>query len=180
MNLANSLTLLRALLAPLMAYLLLGERFSAALAVLAVAGLTDALDGYVARHFHQVTRLGAFLDPFADKLLIVATVIPLACVGRLPFWLVLLIVGRDGVIVAGAMAYRLLTGHLEMAPTPLSKLNTFLLIGLILLVLVRSAGLAMEQVSLSVLFIFVGVVSALSGLQYVWLWGFKAWRWGRG
>ena len=179
MNLANSLTLMRALLAPLMAYLLLGGQFVAALAVLAIAGLSDALDGYVARRFNQITRFGAFLDPFADKLLIVATVIPLACIGRLPLWLVLLIVGRDGVIIAGALAYRLFTGHLEMEPTSLSKLNTFLQIGLILLVLVEAAGWLAGPVPMALFFYLVGTVSALSGIQYVWLWSSKAWRWRR-
>ena len=145
--------------------------------MLAVAGLSDALDGYVARHFHQVTRLGAFLDPFADKLLIVSTVIPLACIDRLPLWLVFLIIIREGVIVAGAMAYRLFTGQLEMAPTLMSKLNTLLQIGLILLVLLKATGWVLGALPLAMLFILVGIVSALSGLQYVWLWGCKAWRW---
>lgn len=177
MNLANALTLMRALLAPLLAYLLLERNFPVALGTFLLAGLSDAMDGFVARHFGQITRLGAFLDPFADKLLIVAAVVPLAVIGRLPWWLVLLIVARDGVIVVGALAYRGLTGQLEMAPTLLSKLNTFLQVCLILLVLLDAAGWVEGEGMLSVAFLLAAAVTVGSGAQYIWLWALKAFRW---
>lgn len=180
MNLANALTLMRALLAPMLAYLLLGEEFALAMGVLLLAGISDALDGFVARRFHQTSRLGAFLDPFADKLLILATAIPLAYIGRLPWWLMLLILARDLVIVTGALAYRVLTGSLEMEPTLLSKLNTVLQVGLVLLVLGDAAGWLEAESLLSVAFLSVAAVTAASGLQYVWLWSVKALRWHRG
>lgn len=174
MNLANALTLMRALLAPLLAYLLLEKNFSLALGAFLLAGLSDAVDGFIARHFDQVTALGAFLDPFADKLLIVATVIPLAVVGRLPWWLVLLIVARDLVIVAGALAYRLFTGRLEVAPTLLSKFNTFLQVCLVVLVLLDAAGWMFIRAVLPAIFLLVAVATIGSGGQYVWMWTAKA------
>lgn len=180
MNLANALTLMRALLAPLLAYLLLEEAFAPAAGVLLLAGASDALDGFVARHFNQTSRLGAFLDPFADKLLILATVLPLACIGRLPGWLVLLILCRDAVIVVGAVAYRMLTGRLEMAPTLLSKLNTFLQVGLVLWVVGHAAGWLDGEGLLPVAFLLVAAATAASGIQYVWQWAAKAMRWRRG
>jgi Phosphatidylglycerophosphate synthase len=180
MNLANALTLMRALLAPLLAYLLLEEAFAPAVGVLLLAGVSDALDGHVARRFNQTSRLGAFLDPFADKLLIFATVLPLACVGRLPGWLVLLILARDAVIVAGSLAYRMLTGKLEMAPTQLSKLNTFLQVGLVLWVVGNAAGWLGGEDLLPAAFLAVAAATAGSGIQYVWLWAVKALRWQRG
>jgi cardiolipin synthase len=180
MNLANALTLMRALLAPLLAYLLLEEAFAPAAGVLLLVGVSDALDGFVARRFNQTSRFGAFLDPFADKLLIFATVVPLACVGRLPWWLVLLILARDALIVAGALAYRMLTGRLEMAPTLLSKLNTFLQIGLVLGVVGDGAGWLDGENLLPAVFLLVAAATAGSGIQYAWLWTAKALRWRRG
>lgn len=177
MNLANALTLMRALLAPLLAYLLLERNFSLALGTFLLAGLSDALDGLVARHFHQITRLGAFLDPFADKLLIVATVVPLAVIGRLPVWLVLLIIVRDIIIVSGALAYRMLTGRLEMAPTLLSKFNTFVQVCLVLLVLLDAAEWLEGGRVLHAAFLLVAAATVVSGAQYVWLWAVKAFRW---
>lgn len=180
MNLANALTVMRALLAPLLAYLLLEEKFAPAAGVFLLAGVSDALDGFVARRFNQASRLGAFLDPFADKLLILATAVPLACVGRLPWWLVLLILARDAVIVAGALAYRLLTGRLEMAPTFLSKLNTALQIGLVLAVVGNAAGWLAAEEWLPLAFLLLAAATAGSGIQYVWLWTAKALKWRRG
>lgn len=82
-------------LVPLVVYLLVRDQREAALWLFAIAGLSDAVDGFVARRFNQRTRLGAILDPLADKLLIVATALALAWLGLLPAWLAAIIVGRD-------------------------------------------------------------------------------------
>jgi cardiolipin synthase len=174
LNLANALTVLRALLAPLLIWLLLGRRYEAALWIFFAAGLTDALDGFVARRFHQMTRVGALLDPVADKLVIVGSVLSLAQLGLLPLWLVLLIVGRDLVIVVGAVAFRLRVGHLEMAPLLSSKLNTVIQIGLILLVLLQAAGWLEASAWLPAMFAATAMMALASGAQYVAVWSAKA------
>lgn len=176
LNLANALTGLRALLAPVLVWLLLGRRYEAALWVFLAAGLSDTLDGFVARHFNQITRFGALLDPVADKLVIVGSVLSLGQVGLLPLWLVGVIVGRDGVIVAGAVAFRLRVGHLEMAPLLSSKLNTVVQVGLILLVLLQAAGWLAVSAWLPAAYALTAVTAAVSGAQYVAVWWAKSHR----
>lgn len=174
LNLANALTSLRVLLAPALVWLLLAQRYEAALWVFLAAGLSDALDGFVARHFGQVTRLGALLDPFADKLVIVGSVLSLAWLGLLPLWLALVIVLRDAVIVAGAVAFRLRVGHLDMAPLLSSKLNTVVQISLILLVLLQAAEWFEFGAWLPATYALAAVMALVSGAQYVAVWWPKA------
>lgn len=177
MNLAVALTLLRILLAPFVVILLLQERFSLVLLLFAVAGLSDGLDGYVARRMGQITRLGGFLDPLADKVLIAATVITLTWVGRVPLWFTLTVVARDVLIMAGAAAYRVVTGQLEMSPTVLSKLNTFLQLTLVLAVVLDAAHWLSLAGVLPYACVAVAATTVLSGGEYVVRWGGKALAW---
>jgi cardiolipin synthase len=179
MNLALALTLLRLLLAPVVVILLLREQFALLLLLFAVAALSDWLDGYVARRFGMVTRLGGLLDPLADKVLIGATVVALTWVGRLPLWLTLLVLARDILIVGGAAAYRLLTGQLEMAPTRLGKLNTFLQLTLLLAVVLDAARWLALASALPYGQMAVAATTVLSGAGYVARWGGKALAWRR-
>ena len=178
LNVANAVTLFRALLAPVLIYLLLGGQYSPALWVLLAAGLSDALDGQIARRMNQFTRFGALLDPIADKLVIVSCVIALAVQGLLPVWLTLVVLARDVVIVAGALGFRLLFGHLEMAPLRASKVNTFMQISLILLVLLQAAGWLNVAPWLPAAHGATALAAVVSGAQYVWVWGQKAQRGG--
>ncbi|MBZ0091798.1 MAG: CDP-alcohol phosphatidyltransferase family protein [Sulfuricellaceae bacterium] len=173
LNPANAITLLRLALVPLIVFLLAEGNFGAALGLFAVAGISDALDGYIARRYRLVTQIGSLLDPLADKLLITATVLSLAYLQRLPLWLTLLIVGRDGVILIGALAFRLLTGRLEMAPTLLSKLNTFAQLGLALGILADATHMIDIASWRLPLYAIVTLTTLWSGAQYVWLWGRK-------
>ncbi|RLA89883.1 MAG: CDP-diacylglycerol--glycerol-3-phosphate 3-phosphatidyltransferase, partial [Deltaproteobacteria bacterium] len=99
MTIPNFLTILRILLTPVLVILLLEGRLSEALFVFIIAGVTDALDGLIARLYKQKTRLGAFLDPLADKLLLVTTYVILAVQGLVPSWLTVIVLSRDVLIV---------------------------------------------------------------------------------
>ncbi len=173
LNPANALTLLRLALVPLIVFLLAERNFRAVLGLFIVAGVSDALDGYIARRYRLITQIGSLLDPLADKLLITATVLSLAYLQRLPLWLTLLIVGRDAVILLGAISFRLATGRLEMAPTLLSKLNTFGQLSLALGILADAANIMDMAPWRLPLYTIVTFTTVLSGVQYVWLWSRK-------
>jgi cardiolipin synthase (CMP-forming) len=171
---ANALTVLRVLLVPVLVYLLLEGSRRAALWVFFAAGVSDALDGFIARVFNQHTRFGATLDPIADKLLIVATVLTLTWLGLIPLWLTAIIVIRDLVILSGALSYRLLIGTFDMAPTLPGKLCTFAEIVLLVMVLVDIAGYLALGPWLPAAYWIVALISLVSGLHYVWVWSRKA------
>ncbi len=127
MTVPNLLSMLRLALVPVFLYLLLTEKYLAAIVVLALSSLTDYLDGYFARKFNQVTRLGQLLDPAADRLYIFSTLVGLSITGIIPVWLALVIIGRDLVL---AVAYPILASH-GYGPLPvhyLGKTGTFALL----------------------------------------------------
>jgi cardiolipin synthase (CMP-forming) len=101
MNIPNSLTILRILLIPCYIGLLVYGRFDEALIVLLVAGLTDALDGAIARMKNQYTRLGAVLDPLADKMLLISGFVTLSLIHLIPSWVTILVVSRDVILMLG-------------------------------------------------------------------------------
>ena len=137
LNLANGLTALRIVLAPVFLLLYVeGDRLRA-LAAFAAAAATDVLDGLVARALRQRTRLGAFLDPIADKLLAACALVALAATGRLPWWLPALVVSRDLAQLAGAALLRTTHHVVPVAPTRFGKYAT---VALALTVVVALAG----------------------------------------
>jgi cardiolipin synthase (CMP-forming) len=173
-HLPNLITLLRLALIPVVAYALATNAYAVALPVFLVAALSDAADGYIARRFKLTSRLGAALDPIADKLnMFVATVL-LAWQGLLPLWLAAAIVMRDVVIVSGAIAYRAALGHLEVTPTKLSKINTVIEFSLLLLVMAAGAAWIETGGWIAIAFALTGTTVIASGIQYVWVWGRKA------
>jgi len=175
-DLPNLITGLRILLVAPLAWALLSGHFAAALTLFVLAGASDGIDGYLARRFGWQSRLGALLDPLADKLLLVATYLALGWLGFLPPSLVALVLGRDLVIVAGAVAYRLRFGRLDLAPSLLSKFNTVLQIALAL-VAILSTGLGwLPGWSTELLVVAVFASTLLSGLHYVGVWSGRAWR----
>ncbi|MFO1462264.1 MAG: CDP-alcohol phosphatidyltransferase family protein [bacterium] len=124
-NLPNSLTLLRILLVPVFTYYFLNGSYRVALMVFVVTGMTDVIDGYLARKLQKKTTLGSILDPAADKLLMLVTFIVLALSRLVPAWLSALVIARDLVIVGGTLILKQLKKRLYFKPTRLSKLNTF-------------------------------------------------------
>src|SRR5262249_13541387 len=175
-NLPNAITLARLLLVPVVAYLLATGLYGAALTVFLVAAVTDLIDGFIARTFGLSSTLGATLDPLADKLNMLVTTVLLAWQELVPIWLAVAIVARDIVIVSGAIAYRLTVGHVEMAPTVLSKVNTFIEFTALLLVLATAAAVIDFGTWLPAVFPLVFATVLASGAQYVWVWSRKAAR----
>jgi len=123
-NIANGLTAMRVLLVPIFAYLMIDGREPAALVVFAVCGISDGLDGLLARWLRQRTLVGAFLDPIADKLLMATAFIVLSYVKIVPFWLTVLVISRDLFILVGSSLYLLLLDAEDIRATAVSKLNT--------------------------------------------------------
>lgn len=174
-HIPNLITALRLLLVPPVAWTIQTEQYGAALALFVTAGLSDGLDGFLARRYGWRTRLGGFLDPLADKTLMITTFVMLAMKGGIPWWLAGLVVLRDVVIMGGALAYHFVTRRLHMHPTLISKFNTVLQLVLVVTVMVHSGGLA--PLPGGVVTLLVAVVTAstlLSGLVYVVLWGRQA------
>src|SRR5437870_305980 len=173
-NLPNLLTLLRIGLIPVVAYYLARGQYEVALGVFLVAALTDFADGYIARRFKLTSRLGAALDPIADKVNMLVATVMLALQELLPLWLAIAIVARDAVIVAGALAYRLALGHLDVTPTRLSKVNTVLEFAALLVVMAAAAGWLEAGGWMTAMFAVVLATVVASGTQYVVIWGRKA------
>ena len=174
LTIPNILTLARLGLVPVMGSCLAKEMYAIAFPVFLVAAVTDFADGYIARRYKLTSTLGATLDPIADKLnMLVATVL-LAWQALLPLWLGIAIVVRDILIVVGALAYRATLGHVKIAPTWLSKVNTLLEFTLLLLVMAAGAGWIESGRWLGAVFLIVLATVIGSGVQYVWVWGRKA------
>lgn len=175
-DIPNALTVARILVIIPTAWVLAREQYGLALVLLALAGLSDALDGYLAKRFDWSTRLGAILDPIADKGLLTTTYVTLAWLGHIPLWLVVAVLTRDVIIVVGATAYHLLIGHFEMSPTFISKVNTFLQIAFGVLVVASLTWGDFAAPLISWLIYLVLASTVLSGFDYVWTWGRRAWR----
>lgn len=174
--LPNTLTLLRLVLAAPLAWLVLREHYTWALAVGLLAGLTDALDGLLARRLNALSRLGGALDPVADKVLVTVAFLSFAQSGLIPWYLALAVIGRDLVIVTGAVCYYWLIGPIDFAASSLSKANMFVQICFCALVLLAQVvawipPLAVILGSAAVLFI-----AAASGCDYVIKWSARAVR----
>lgn len=174
LTLPNIITIARVLLIPVVAFLLLDHDYKLAFAVFMIAAVGDWLDGFLARRLNQISQLGAVLDPIADKMTMMIVAILLAAQGMLPIWLAVVIVMRDAIIVAGAVAYRFVVGHIEMAPTRLSKANTFLEFGVLALVMAQAGRLVEAGVWLMPLFLLLFASVLVSGAHYAWVWRRKA------
>lgn len=125
MGLANWLTVLRIVLIPVFVTLLVYGQRGAALMVFLAAAVTDLLDGYVARHRGSQSRLGAFLDPLADKLLLVSSFVTLTWLRALPFWIAAVVISRDLILMLGALAIHMAGGRITPRPSRSGKLATF-------------------------------------------------------
>ena len=179
-HLPNALTIVRILLVIPAGWLLWCGAVPEALVLIALAGASDVVDGELARRFDWRTNFGAVLDPAADKLLVFVVIGVLALQGHVPLWLLGLVVGRDLVIVTGALAYRLLLGRYEVEPTMLSKAHTAVLVVVLILVLLALMDEANPVAAVAaaivdpVGFVVVGALAVASGAHYVVLWGHRA------
>lgn len=170
----NFITLGRLLAVPLAVWLMLTDRFEAAFWLFLAAGASDAIDGFLARRLGARSEIGAYLDPLADKSLLVSSYVTLGYQGFIDSWLVILVVFRDVLIIGGAILYQTLTQSLTMQPLFVSKLNTVLQIALIGFVLAR-LGLGIDDYDLTPWLVYaVAASTAASGAAYVTVWGRRA------
>jgi cardiolipin synthase len=166
----NIISLARLISVPLIVWLMLEHRYAAAFWLFIAAGISDGVDGFLAKRFDWRTRLGSFLDPLADKALLVSIYVTLGMQGYLPSWLVILVVSRD-ILIVGAVLLSLFLGHgLHVEPLRISKANTVAQIGLAGLMLgSMDYGVAVEWI---VCFgsIVVALTTIASGTSYVAAW----------
>lgn len=174
-DLPNVLTVARMVLVAPLVYLLLTERFAAALALAVVLGLSDWLDGALARRFGWQSEFGGLLDPLADKVLMVSLFAALAWLGALPWWLLILAVLRDLVIITGGVFYQYRIERFHAEPTRLSKFNTLCQLVLSWTVLTHLVGLPVPRGVVDALIWLVAFTVSATLVQYVWIWGRRAW-----
>lgn len=159
MSLPNIITTGRVILVPVIFWLLVTGQSQLAFYAFLLAGLSDAIDGYLANRFNWQTELGAYLDPIADKLLIVSIFIAFGVSGALPSWLVIAVVSRDILIVAGVVLAWLLDRPFNIKPIGVSKANTAALVVLVAVVLADQAfTLGLDTLKI----VLIGLTGALT------------------
>jgi cardiolipin synthase len=170
LTIPNIITLLRFPLVPAVVFALLKGEVDWALAGFLAAGISDGVDGFIARHFDQRSRLGAYLDPIADKLLLVSVFLVLGYMGELPLWLVIAAVSRDGLIVGGVVLSTIMAHPVAVRPLLVSKANTLVQIVLAAFVL-GELSLGYEEGALRLaLVVLSGVLTVASGAAYLVTW----------
>lgn len=170
MNIPNAITLARLLVVPFAVYVILGGYHVVAFWLFVAAGVSDGVDGYLAERLGQRSLLGAYLDPIADKTLLVAAFLSLGYVGQIPGWLVILVVFRDLMIVGGVVVLYLSEKSIDMTPHFSSKLNTvtqLVLVGVVLAEL--GTGLSVEMLNLGLIYL-IAATTVASGAAYVAIW----------
>jgi cardiolipin synthase len=161
MNLPNLITIGRILLVPVVVLLIVSREWTWAFFVFVAAGISDAVDGFLAKRLDMRTDLGAIIDPLADKALLVSMYVALAVAGALPIWLAILVVSRDLLIVAAVLVAWVLDQPIEIRPLTVSKVNTAAQIGLAALVI------AMQAFAFSFGGVLTGAIVLVAGLTVV-------------
>jgi cardiolipin synthase len=169
-SLPNAITVGRLLAVPLMVWLIVTGRMTAAFWLFVAAGISDGVDGFIAKRFKAESRLGSYLDPIADKVMLVCIYITLGVEGALASWLVILVVFRDALIVGGALLSQLMEHPLRVRPLYISKINTVAQIVLAAVVLAGIASAFPGVPVIGALEIAVGTTTALSGAVYLVQW----------
>ena len=170
MNIPNALTLTRIILVPLIVWLIISHEMAAALVLFVLAGLSDAADGYLAKRFGWQTELGTYLDPIADKALLVSIYVTLGFTNHLPVWLVIAVVSRDILIVGAFILSWTLSRPVAVYPLLVSKANTLAQLVLASLVLAElGLGLGLEPLVTACIWV-TGALTILSAAAYFWAW----------
>lgn len=170
MSIPNLITLGRVILVPVVFWLLLTGELQAAFLAFVVAGISDAVDGFLAKRFNWETELGAYLDPIADKLLIVCIFIALGVTARLPSWLVILVVSRDVLIVIAVVLSWLLDHPTPMKPLAISKMNTVAQIVLAATVLADEGFALKLKGPVQLLTLLAAATTIISLVAYLRVW----------
>jgi cardiolipin synthase len=174
-HLPNLICLARiALIWPLLMALAAGD-FPLAVVLFVVAAVSDGLDGYLAKRFGWTSEFGKFIDPFADKLLLVAMFVELTWLGLVPWWLAAAAIARDVMISLGALIFRLWFGPLRGRPTIMSKINTLLQLGYLLGVIMKAAFEFPPAEIVAALAVITLLTTVLSGGDYILAFTRRAW-----
>lgn len=173
MNVPNLISLGRLLIVPVLVWAIMADRMVLAFWLFVGAGISDAVDGFVARHFSCKSMLGAYLDPLADKALLMSIYVTLGSESYLPNWIVILVVSRDVMIIGGALLYQALTQQLQMSPLFISKINTVAQIVLAGYVLGKHALEIDGDMIVVALTWIVAFTTVLSGASYIVRWAAK-------
>jgi len=169
-NIPNAITLFRVAMVPVAMWLIINDKPQVAFWVFMLAGVSDAVDGFLAKRYGWETELGRYLDPMADKLLLISLFIVLGILGQLPSWLVLCVVFRDGIMIAAILLAWMLDHPVEIQPIAISKLNTALQIILVSVVL-ADAGFVLGLADLRVFLGWcTGVTTVASAGVYLRTW----------
>jgi len=169
-SIPNLISIIRIILIIPILLLIYSESYDSALFLFLLAGLSDALDGYLAKKFDWRTRVGALLDPVADKLLVAGTFIILTWLGLIPFWLATIVVSRDIIIALGVFIYSFVYEPFHGEATKISKINTFLEILYVLMVLSYEAFCWPSNTVIIIIGSAVFVTVFISGLDYIMSW----------
>lgn len=171
MTLPNFITVARFIMVPLIILAMINGEMLAAFLLFMLAGISDGLDGFIARHFNQRSELGSWLDPVADKFLLVSVFIMLGWLGELPSWLVIFAVSRDALIVGAVVLSSLLDNPVEMQPLLVSKANTMVQIVLLILVLADLAGIGqLDGIVRWMIYVVAGLtIASASAYLVTWL-----------
>ena len=167
MNIPNSLTILRIVLIPVFIGFLIYEHYGSALAKLLIAALTDGLDGTIARAANQRTRLGTYLDPLADKLLLTSGFVTLSILHLIPLWVAILVVSRDMILLTGTLLARLTESPVDISPTLLGKGTMLVQLTYIVLVVALTSRHMDLQLVRPFLYLMVAL-TVLSGFHYLY------------
>jgi len=168
--LPNAISIMRIMLILPILALFVNDEFGWALTLFIIAGLSDGVDGYIAKKYGWNTRLGAFLDPAGDKLLVAWSFGTLAFLGHIPVWLAVIVILRDVVIVAGSFIYHYLVRRLEGEPTFISKFNTGLEFAFLIFVMARAGFGWPDEITITIVGAAVLVTVVISGYDYVSNW----------
>ena len=175
-HIPNIITIVRIVLVWPTVMMILKRQFQWALVLFFIAGVSDAIDGFLAKHYGWISRIGSLLDPIADKLLLTSCYLAAASIGLLPWWLAILVAVRDLVIIVGAVGYYFLLHPFEGQPTWTSKLNTFCQILLLLTTLWQGGFQSVPPHWMNGLIYLVAATTIVSGIQYVTHWGKQFFR----
>jgi len=168
MNLPNALTLMRILLIPLFVILLISKSFDKALYIFIIAGITDALDGFIARIWHQRTELGYYLDPIADKLLLASAFVTLSILRIIPSWLTVIAMSRDVIIALGFWVLTMTDHKPTVDPRYTSKITTVLQILTVIWALFSVLHWRFESL-FPLLIKLTAFFTILSGVHYIYI-----------
>lgn len=170
----NAICVARILLVGPVVVFLLDRQYDKALLLIVVAGISDGIDGFLAKTFDWRTKIGGFLDPAADKLLLTSVFLTLTYLGLVPRILTGVVVARDLVIVIGVLAYQAVIGSFKAEPTPISKLNTAFQLSFVIFTITNAAFDWPPSISLVLLGAAVIFTSVTSGMNYVLGWAHRA------